>query len=310
MLTLLSTFSYILGGRASASAQYTSTCVMKNHRKARCDLYPRTNDVQRGSVPDEKVPWSEPFPEYSPVDYTAPAVKNGPVWADVDFRENGDEATKEKTGSKWTTVEGFYRMSPTGTSHWMNNRNPVGRTGVVGRGLLGRWGPNHAADPIVTRWKRDANGDKVMKDGCPVLQFIAVQRRDNNEWALPGGMVDAGEVITMTIKREFGEEALNSLEASSEEKKTMEKHINDLFAKGVEIYRGYVDDPRNTDNAWMETIAMNFHDDNGSSVANFRLNAGDDAVGVQWMDLHGSMKLYASHVDFLEETARRLKAFW
>lgn len=32
--------------------------------------------------------------------------------------------------------------------------NPLGRTGLKGRGLLGRWGPNHAADPIVTRWKR------------------------------------------------------------------------------------------------------------------------------------------------------------
>ena len=30
-------------------------------------------------------------------------------------------------------------------------RNPVGRTGIRGRGCLGRWGPNHAADPIVTR---------------------------------------------------------------------------------------------------------------------------------------------------------------
>lgn len=30
-------------------------------------------------------------------------------------------------------------------------RNPTGRTGLTGRGLLGRWGPNHAADPIVTR---------------------------------------------------------------------------------------------------------------------------------------------------------------
>ena len=29
--------------------------------------------------------------------------------------------------------------------------NPVGRTGLRGRGLLGRWGPNHAADPVVTR---------------------------------------------------------------------------------------------------------------------------------------------------------------
>lgn len=27
----------------------------------------------------------------------------------------------------------------------------MGRTGMIGRGLLGKWGPNHAADPIVTR---------------------------------------------------------------------------------------------------------------------------------------------------------------
>jgi len=31
-------------------------------------------------------------------------------------------------------------------------RNPIGRTGIRGRGCLGRWGPNHAADPIVTRY--------------------------------------------------------------------------------------------------------------------------------------------------------------
>ena len=28
--------------------------------------------------------------------------------------------------------------------------NPSGRTGMVGRGLLGKYGPNHAADPVVT----------------------------------------------------------------------------------------------------------------------------------------------------------------
>jgi len=30
-------------------------------------------------------------------------------------------------------------------------RNPVGRTGICGRGLLGRWGPNQGGDPVVTR---------------------------------------------------------------------------------------------------------------------------------------------------------------
>ena len=30
-------------------------------------------------------------------------------------------------------------------------RNPAGRTGLCGRGMLFRWGPNQASDPIVTR---------------------------------------------------------------------------------------------------------------------------------------------------------------
>jgi len=42
----------------------------------------------------------------------------------------------------------------------------------------------------------------------------------------------------------------------------------------LQVYRGYVDDPRNTDNAWMETQAYNFHDESGTSVGAFRLNAG------------------------------------
>lgn len=307
MLTLLSTFSYILGGRASARA---AIGMMKHHKKARNDIYPRTDCVQRFQVPDDKVSWCEPYPNYEPVDYTAPSVLSGPVWADVDVRT---QASKERF-PKWNGVDGKINRKSHMGKYVLDvqgcPRNPVGRTGVKGRGLLGRWGPNHAADPIVTRWKRDAKGEKVYKDGRPVLQFIAVQRKDNGEWAIPGGMVDAGEVINMTIRREFGEEALNSIEASPEEKRAIEKHINDLFASGAEIYRGYVDDPRNTDNAWMETIAMNFHDDHGDSVANFKLHAGDDAMGVQWMDLDSSMKLYASHVDFLEETASKLGAHW
>ena len=69
--------------------------------------------------------------------------------------------------------------------------NIHGRTGLNGRGILGRFGPNHAADPIVTRWKRDAHGNVVTcdKNGRKILQFVAIQRRDNNEWAIPGGEI-------------------------------------------------------------------------------------------------------------------------
>ena len=65
-------------------------------------------------------------------------------------------------------------------------RNPIGRTGVIGRGLLGKWGPNHAADPIVSRWKRDGKGRKIVSNGKPVLEFVGIRRKDTLEWAIPG----------------------------------------------------------------------------------------------------------------------------
>jgi ADP-ribose pyrophosphatase len=64
--------------------------------------------------------------------------------------------------------------------------NPIGRTGLSGRGILGRWGPNHAADPIITRWKRNREKRIQMdqKSNKPILQFIAIQRKDSGEWSL------------------------------------------------------------------------------------------------------------------------------
>ena len=32
-------------------------------------------------------------------------------------------------------------------------QNPAGRTGITGRGVLGRWGPNHAGLTVVTRYR-------------------------------------------------------------------------------------------------------------------------------------------------------------
>lgn len=76
------------------------------------------------------------------------------------------------------------------------------------------------------------------------------------------------------------------------------------------MYSGYVDDPRNTDNAWMETVAYNFHDDTGAIVGDINLCAGSDAGNVKWMDLNSSVSLYASHKHIVEFVIRRLKAFW
>ena len=64
--------------------------------------------------------------------------------------------------------------------------NPVGRTGVSGRGVLKRYGPNHAAEPIVTRWRR--KGKTVLKDSYDhsILEYLLVKRTADGAWAIPG----------------------------------------------------------------------------------------------------------------------------
>lgn len=48
-------------------------------------------------------------------------------------------------------------------------------------------------------------------------------------------MVDPGEKVSATLKREFSEEALNSLESTPEQKQQMEAKISTLFNKGEEV---------------------------------------------------------------------------
>lgn len=264
--------------------------------------------VRRFPVLEDKVPWSKEYPEYQPVDYTAPRVEAGPVWADPDIRKQPPEKPLQ-----FNSLDGkVNRKSHIGMYDVVDNvpRNPIGRTGMVGRGLLGRWGPNHAADPVVTRWKRDAGGAKIERDGKPILEFVAIRRGDTNAWAIPGGMVDAGETVSATLKREFGEEALNSIEATEQEKKEIETQINELFKAGDQMYAGYVDDPRNTDNAWMETVVFNFHDDTGDVFNKLQLHAGDDAAAVAWTEIHSGLSLYASHSDFIHLVVKHRNAAW
>ncbi|EDQ86122.1 uncharacterized protein MONBRDRAFT_28618 [Monosiga brevicollis MX1] len=245
------------------------------------------------------------FPEYAPVEYTAPVVANKPVWADdedkiAEFKFNALDGDTNRV-----SFDGTYEIEKD-TSRPINLH---GRTGMRGRGLLGKFGPNHAADPVVSRWQRLANGEVARdEEGQPVLEIVFIKRKDTGEWALPGGMVEAGDTVSVTLKKEFGEEALNSLEADEVARETLKAVVDRIFQNGDEIYRGYVDDPRNTDNAWMETVAVNFHDKTGSAFGHFNLTAGDDAGSVAWVKVTPDMALYASHADFVREVYSRRSA--
>lgn len=82
------------------------------------------------------VPWSVPDKDYDPIAYTAAVVMREPLWADLLFPI-----------AEWNAVDGSVdRTSYMGPYLIVDHlpQNPMGRTGIEGRGLLGRYGPNHA----------------------------------------------------------------------------------------------------------------------------------------------------------------------
>ena len=48
-------------------------------------------------------------------------------------------------------------------------------------------------------------------------------------------MIDPGELVSETLKREFGEEAMNSLEAGSVEKAKLKNEVAEFFKNGSEV---------------------------------------------------------------------------
>ena len=193
---------------------------------------------QRLAMPDTRVSWDVPWGDYVPATWTHP-----------DVYANSREL---ETGNKWAdppdvprleleervTFAGDGRAKRLGICLPFDTAgkplNPVGRTGLGGRGMLGKWGPNHAADPVVTR-NHPATGQ---------LQVVSIQRRDTKQWALPGGMVDDGEAVSTTVRREFEEEAGAISDPAQRQK--FSTRVAKLFETGKQIYRGYIDDPRNT----------------------------------------------------------------
>ncbi|XP_064594682.1 transient receptor potential cation channel subfamily M member-like 2 isoform X2 [Liolophura sinensis] len=277
------------------------------HYKSRQSPYPGSS-VVRGVVPDEKVYWEVEFEDYSPVEYTSREVLNKPDWADSANLLDMDPAARPML--PWNQYDSYCRVnrkSILGTYKIQDGLplNPQGRTGLIGRGLLGRWGPNHCGDPVVTRWKRSADGKQMMEGGKPVLEFVAVQREDNKQWAFPGGFCDPGQAVVHCLRSEFTQEALGTLMNDPDRKAKIKTQLDALFSRGEEIYTGYADDPRNTDNAWLETRAVNYHDENGDILKFFELRAGEGLEGVTWLAVTSKVPMYGCHDFILQKLAQK-----
>lgn len=227
----------------------------------------------RQPVAEADAAWNQPLPNYFPPEYTAGVVfQNEGKWADPrDVHAVQRQFMTLNNGQEQpVTLDALGRPL-----------NPLGRTGIQGRGLLGRWGRNQAGDPLVTRSSPENER----------IQLLVIERKDSGLKALPGGMVDEGENIAATVARELAEETSAKLD----------------FANAIQIFAGVVDDPRNTDNAWMETTVLHKHL-TAQDQAQLTLKAGDDASAVHWVDIDAELlsSMYASHADYVRMAMQRL----
>ena len=224
---------------------------------------------------------------YNPAVYHAPVISDEsklPNWADE------MNVPAEVVGSRLSYVGGVQTtVSQVCTLDGKTGkyRNPNGKTGLRGRGLLGRWGANHAADCIVTRLN-PATGEP---------QALVVERVDGavgSCLAWPAGMVEPGDDVPQTLRAELTQEAIRDTDA-------VDRLFSDACRRGV-VYRGFVDDHRNTDEAWMETTAVHFHADKETASA-LELSTRDkhEVRRSYWVNLADVTAMYASHYDWLQK---------
>ena len=270
---------------SSTAFQLAHSPLFPHHTRARSShpAYPA-----RFHVPDDRLDFAVAWTEYRPVEFTATSTAQ---------HSSDPIDPRQLEANKWQTRPSSHSYALDSSSG--RPLNPFGRTGLQGRGKLYNWGPNHAADCILLR----------QHDGQP--QLLVIQRGDTGELALVGGMIDRGETPEQCIKREFGEEVMGIPEedTQSHDKPShsatpdQQRLLDAIFAPTNTrcVYRGYVDDARNTDNAWLETAAFMYTLPEG--VSNDEVErlfvGGSDASAVKWVvcgkEGERLPQLYASH---------------
>ncbi|KAK2839691.1 hypothetical protein Q5P01_013431 [Channa striata] len=162
-----------------------------------------------------------------------------------------------------------------------NYRNPGGRTGISGRGSLSHLGPNLSLDLVLTRW-RDSERS--------ILDYLAMWDEGQGLLTLPGGPVESADHLPVTLKKIMGN--------------TLYEKINAKVSEGTKVCDGYVDDCRNTDNAWVETTVLTIHLDQTSPVMNDINNMVVSSHGsVQWREVSSKTRLSSNQKDSLRQVA-------
>lgn len=206
-------------------------------RKQKHESYP-----ERQEVKDHQVSWKYPFAKYAPPYFDAPSVLEAEKKVGEAFMQSLSELRQEMPELQFEfTLEDFLlpgnraiRESCLGsvTIDGGVPLNPRGRTGLAGRGVLPEWGPNYRGEPVLTRINPETGK----------LEALLVKDKAG-KWTTPKGLGAVSESLNETVSRILEEEL--GVQVSCDEV--------------IFLSAGYVEDRRNTDNAWIEKQQVQYH---------------------------------------------------
>lgn len=327
------------------------------HMASRQSPYPQTKH-QRFPVFDKFVSWEEPYLTYDPVLYTKPldeykdSVQTlvDPDFIDITERLIMSSQSQAERGSllsstgfqvplwntsatfvindtnvevnrvSWITKDGMPIRYELDSSNMPIN--PMGRTGLRGRGKLRRWGPNHCVMLVVSRWKRyqstsQSQQNFIKVDGKKVLEVLVVLKKETGEITLPSGKEYGDISLYSAVCRKFLENIFESSNVELNDNMTEQQMVK-FFEQFVEphpgpftgftsgqIYKGYMDDPCNTDNAWREAEVWNIH---YHVPDNLDLKIKDKEK--KWKEVSSYIRLPGNQNLIVQEAARNQGAYF
>ena len=108
-------------------------------------------------------------------------------------------------------------------------------------------------------------------------------------------------------KSQVDQNLTSSLNESASKKNHVHDIYNDLGILATNIYSGYIDDPRNTDNAWVEAEIWNFHYDKDNVFDKKISNPAS-----KWREVSSNVRINSNSIvaDVLKEISEVHNAFY
>ncbi|BHF64679.1 Transient receptor putative cation channel sub M member 2 [Sparganum proliferum] len=280
----------------------------------------------RMNVPPDKTAWTVRYPDYFAYDSSEETVlypedtahdgenfQHGVTFgSSAMLRSIPFNTFDSKNHIRRQSLLGRYRLDPnTGAP-----LNPMGRSGLLGKGLLPRWGPNHSIVVVVTRWSiNPKTGTAVMRGNRGVLQVVALER--NKRFCVPWfftdhtNRCDFDECVPTLIRAFF--EARARACCSERRADRLLRRIDK--AEVTQIFKGYLDDQLNADGGWLETVVINYHEGEGrgAQLTDDILKVFSEAVSdeqVKWIEVAHNSNLRTSHNYILKSVAEIKGAFY